>query len=106
MSVAWTIEGEVGKPWDETSKTFEDLGIDGGTLEFPALETDVLSLAISPEDWKTYTRPELGQTVTLKRDGVTFFYGTETNDQATISGSSQIITIEVSGPWWRMDRIE
>lgn len=106
MSVAWTIEGEVGKPWDETSKTFDDIGIDGSTLEFPALETDVLSLAISPEDWKTYTRPELGQTVTLKRDGVTFFYGTVTNDQATISGSSQIITIEVSGPWWWMDRIE
>ena len=106
MSVAWTIEGEASKPWDETSKTFDDLGIDAGSLEFPALETDVLSLTITPDDWRTYTRPELGQIVTLKRDGVIFFYGTVTNDVASITGSTQTITIQVSGPWWWMERIE
>lgn len=106
MSVAWTIEGEASKAWDATSKTLEERDVAEGQLEFSSLDPDILTLTIEPEDWKAYTLPDLGQSVTLKRDGSTFFYGTVTNVQTTVSGSSQTISVEVSGPWWWMERIQ
>jgi len=106
MSVAWTLEGEASKAWDATSKTLEERDVAEGQVEFSSLDPDILTLTIEPEDWKTYTSPDLGQSVTLKRDGSTFFYGTVTNVQPTVSGSSQTISVEVSGPWWWMERIQ
>jgi len=106
MSVEWTLVGEASKDWDTTSQTLEDRNVSEAGIELSSLDSDVLTLTIEPEDWRNYTPPELGQEVTLKRDSSSFFYGTVTNVQATVTGGSQTITVEVSGPWWWMDRIQ
>jgi len=101
----WTIAGDTGKPWDATQRTLAYRGIDGGTLEFRSLDVDTLTLAIVPEDFTTYTMPELGQMIRLYRNGTLFFTGHVTDTPFAVSANAQTISIVVSGAWWWMERI-
>lgn len=101
----WTIQGETGKAWDNTTQTLEFRAIEAAQLSFRSLEADELSLGIIPEDFTTYTAPELGQTVKLYRNGSLFFTGTVTDVQTSITANAQGLSVTVSGPWWWMERV-
>lgn len=105
MPVTWTIEGESGKALDATSRTLEALEIEDARLDFRSVDADELALTISPEDVTTATIPELGQTITLFRDGTRFFHGHVIDMPAQIGNSSQTVSVVVAGPWWWLDRI-
>jgi hypothetical protein len=101
----WTIAGEAAKSWDATQQTLAYRAIDGGTLEFRSLDVDTLTLAIVPEDFTTYTMPELGQLIRLYRNGTLFFTGHVTDTPFAVSANAQTISVVVSGAWWWMERI-
>lgn len=101
----WTIAGETGKAWNATAQTLEYRAVEAGTLAFRSLEADTLTLQAAPEDFKTYTMPELGQIVRLYRNGTLFFTGHVTDTPVSVIAGTQSIAIVVSGPWWWMERI-
>lgn len=103
--MGWTLQGETGKAWDNTTQTLEFRAVDSGQLSFRSLDVDTLTLTVIPEDFRTYTAPELGQTVKLYRNAGLFFTGTVTDVVSTVSGTAQALSIVVSGPWWWMERV-
>lgn len=105
MPVAWTIQGEAGKALDDTVRTLEAVAIDSARLDRRSVDSDELTLTISPQDITAVTIPELGQTITIFRNGSRFFHGHVTGNPASISNSSQTVNVIVSGPWWWLDRI-
>jgi hypothetical protein len=105
MPVAWTIQGEAGKALDATVRTLEAVAIDEARLDRRSVDSDELTLTISPQDVTAVTIPELGQTITIFRNGTRFFHGHVTGNPASISNSSQTVNVIVSGPWWWLDRI-
>lgn len=105
MSIAWTIKGEAGKALDDTVRTVASLGVDSAVIDFRSLTDDILSLAVVTQDITTALLPELGQSVTIYRDGVQFFVGTVTSNPVSIAEGSHAARIEASGPWWWMERI-
>ena len=105
MSIAWTIKGEAGKTLDDTVRTVASLAVDSAVLDFRSLTDDILSLAVVTDDITTALLPELGQSVTIYRDGVQFFVGTVTSNPVSITEGSHAARIEASGPWWWMERI-
>lgn len=105
MSIAWTIKGEAGKALDDTVRTVASLAVDSAVVDFRSLTDDILSLAVVTDDITTALLPELGQSVTIYRDGVQFFVGTVTSNPVTITEGSHAARVEASGPWWWMERI-
>lgn len=101
----WTIEGQASKPWDATPQALEFRAIESAQLSFRSLDVDTLDLGIIPEDFTTYTAPELGQTIKLYRNGSLFFTGTVTDVQTSVTATAQGLTVTVSGPWWWMERV-
>lgn len=101
----WTIQGESGKAWDNTTQTLEFRAIEAAQLSFRSLDVDTLDLGIIPEDFTTYTAPELGQTVKLYRNSTLFFTGTVTDVQTSVTANAQGLSVTVSGPWWWMERV-
>jgi uncharacterized delta-60 repeat protein len=109
MSVSWTLVGEAGKALDATSRTLEQLAIDSANLTFNSLDSDELTLSISPQSLSSTIIPDLKQKVTLYRDSgsgpVRFFTGHVTNVRSIIDSNSEVCNITISGPWWWMERI-
>ena len=101
----WTIAGEAGKAWNATAQTLAYRSIDGGQLDFRSLDADTLTLAIVPEDFTTYTMPELGQVIKLYRNGTLFFTGHVTDAPFSVQGTAQTVSVVVSGAWWWLERI-
>lgn len=104
MAVAWTIQGEAGKDWDETIETFADRLIEDATFEFKNLSTDTFQFQVSSFNIAAETLPELEQKIVVYRDGQRCFTGHVTNKVVRIQPSSQVCIIEVSGPWWWMTK--
>jgi len=50
MQTEWTIEGEAGQGWDETSQSLEYRKITSAKIDFRSLEADELTLAVVVED--------------------------------------------------------
>ena len=97
----WTIQGETGKTLNASVRAFSSLDPTSAKVIFRSLEVDVFSFALEVDDFTVTTNiPELEQSVTLFRDGARFFSGTVTNVRASVRGNSQVIQIDVSGPWW------
>jgi len=106
MPVAWTIKGESGKAFDDSTVTLASQSISGAVVEFRSLEADKLTLDYQLADYvSASTLPELRQSVTIFRDGTRFFTGTVTSVSPKISAASQTVRIVVSGPWWWLERI-
>lgn len=101
----WTIAGEAGKAWNATAQTLAYRAIDGAQLDFRSLDADTLTLAIVPEDFTTYTMPELGQVIKLYRNGTLFFTGHVTDAPFSVQANAQAVSVVVSGPWWWLERI-
>lgn len=105
MPATWTIQGEAGKALNATVRTFEAVAIDDARIDRRSVDADELTLTITPQDVTAVTIPELGQTITIFRNGTRFFHGHVTSNPASISNSSQTVNVIVSGPWWWLDRI-
>jgi hypothetical protein len=105
MPVSWTIKGEAGKALDATTRTLESLAIDSARVDLKSLDTDQLTFSIAPKDVTSATIPELGQTVTLYRDGSKFFHGHVIDNPVSITAGEQSVSVVVAGPWWWLDRI-
>jgi hypothetical protein len=105
MITTWTIAGETGKSWNATALPLAERLIANARLTFRSLAVDELELQIEAQDIGAYTQPELGQKITLFRNGNRFFSGVVTNNPVTFSPQSQSLRIVVSGPWWWMERI-
>ncbi len=101
--MAWTIKGEAGKAMDATLRSPETLRMSSGVLEFQSLAADTFK-------WTAITDnatgagpiiPEVGQKVSLYKDGVRKFYGWAMRPK--LSGNA--VQVEVQGPWWWMEKI-
>lgn len=105
MSVVWTVQGESGKAWDATVRTLEQAQIVGANVAFNSLAADEFSFSVFPQSVSSSTIPDLGQKITLFRNGVRFFHGHVSTAKSSIDASSEQFHIVVSGPWWWMERI-
>jgi hypothetical protein len=105
MAVTWTIVGEAGKALDATSRTLEQLAVSNAKIDFRSLQADEFSFTIFPQTIVGSVIPDLGQTITLYRNGVRFFYGHVSTVRSMMDASSEQIEVVVSGPWWWMERI-
>lgn len=106
MQVTWTIQGESGASLGATSQTLEEYGINQASVSFRSLDIDLFRFAMEVEDHASATLPDIGQTITLFRDGTRFFHGHVTSVVPRITAGSQTITVEVAGPWWWMERVQ
>ncbi len=107
MSVEWSIVGEAGKAVDATPRAPAALQAQGALVSFDSLAADTMT-------WTAWLRskgqavtlvPELGQAITLYRNGVRYFTGTVTGRRITTTAQGPAALITVSGPWWWMDQI-
>ena len=105
MSVAWTLQGQAAKALDATVRSLEALAVDSATLSIKSLDVDEFTFSISPQDVMTATIPELGQTVTLFRNGSRFFHGHVIDNPVTIQAGNQTTSVVVAGPWWWLERV-
>lgn len=102
MAVVWTIKGEAGKAVDETERTLPELQAEGAQAEFRALDSDRLTWTV----WLGNVTegaariPDLGQKITLYRNGVRYFAGNVTGRKPRAAGGRVSVSITVEGPWW------
>ncbi len=106
MPVAWTIKGESGKSFTDSTVTLASQSITSAVCQFRSLEADTLTLDYEVANYASHTTfPELRQSVTLFRDGTRFFTGTVTSVSPRVTSESQSVRVVVSGPWWWLERI-
>lgn len=87
----------MGKAMDATVRDMQAVGAWGVKMSFPDLATDKLTYNITLDtlDGAGAIVPENGQTVTLYRNGVKFFFG-----PCKVRQSGYTITVEVMGGWY------
>ena len=103
MSVI-TIRGEKGKAFGPAEVPFSEVGT-SGSLTFQSTSPDRLTFIVEP---KLITAsgakiPEVGQTMELLIDGRREFVGVVTRAPASWKDDLLSVSIEVSGPWWRLE---
>lgn len=103
----WTVIGEAGKALDETERSVTAIGAGAATLSFESLAPDTLTweVPLEREDATGAILPELGQQVTLRRDGARAFVGNLTGRRLISDGRSPSARLTVSGPWWWLQNI-
>lgn len=106
MAVVWTIAGEIGKALDATPRTLPELQAEGAEVNFTSLESDTLSWDV----WMSSVTdpvllPELGQQLTLFRNGARYFTGTVTGRKPQTSADRYGYGITVEGPLWWLKQI-
>jgi len=107
MSILWTIKGQTGKTVDATTHTLPALQAQGAVVEINSLATDTMSWTVwlATPGQATTLVPDLGQKITLYRDGARYFTGTVTKRRIRFQGGSYSASIVVSGPWWDLAQI-
>ncbi|MCW1885636.1 hypothetical protein OKA04_12930 [Luteolibacter flavescens] len=104
MAVIWTIVGQAGKAVDATPRTLEALSAEGAIVHFESLAPCTMEWGVwlsSLADAAAALIPELGQTITLLRNGSRYFTGTVTGRDPELTPGSYGWQITVSGPvWW------
>lgn len=103
----WTIVGEAGKAVDETPHPLAELQAEDLEPEFNSLEPDRLewSIKFAEPDGSDVIIPELGQQISLLRDGVRQFQGTVVDRRVRLTDDEWIASIVVCGPWWWLDNL-
>ena len=99
-----TIKGELGKSLGPNEVDFSTIGA-SGSLTFQSLSPDKLSFAIEPKliTARGTNIPEVGQSIELFIDGRREFCGIVTRVPASWKDDSMSLSVEVSGPWWRLE---
>lgn len=102
MASFWQVQGQAGKALDATIRDFHTVGSDGrvswvnlgiGTFQWSVEMKDFLGTGVP--------LPEYNQEVTLRRNGVRFFWGTVTS----VRQRGYTVTVVVSDPWWHAEAI-
>jgi hypothetical protein len=101
----WTIQGEVGKSWNDEIKSFKDRKIEDGRFIFQSLDVDEFVFSISSGQLVSEILPDYLQKVIIYRNGERIFIGHVTNRQTYIDSNQQSCSITISGPWWWMERL-
>lgn len=107
MAVVWTIAGQAGKNVDEVPRSLAALQAEGSEINFESLDSDKLTWSVfleRKEDFEDIL-PELGQKITLFRNGARYFTGTVTRRPIRFSGSEYRADVVVEGPWWYLRQI-
>lgn len=105
----WTIIGEVGAALDATPRTLATIGARNARLSLQSLAADVLSWSTPTGDpaGAALVLPDLGQDVSLVKDGTTtVFRGTVSKRRPIYRGGLLHYEIEVQGPWWWLERLQ
>ena len=102
MAVVWTIKGEAGKAVDETERSLPEMQAEGAQVEFRYGDADRLTWTVWLGDVAEGSTliPDLGQKITLCRNGVRYFTGNVTGRKPRAEGGRVSVSITVEGPWW------
>lgn len=102
----WTIQGEVGKSLDATVRSFADINAETAKVTFRSCDADTLVMTQEIDDFASLINvAELGQEISVFRDGFLFFKGNVTSNPTKLSGGKYTVTTVVSGPWWFAENI-
>jgi hypothetical protein len=103
MPASWTVTGASGAAMNATSRTLAEIGAESPKVVFRNLAADVFSWSVMLDGLAAGSEiiPDLGQVVSLFRDGTRFFRGNVTK----VAQRGQRVDIAVSGPWWWLERI-
>lgn len=105
--VTFTIAGQAGKTVDETDHSLEALQAENAVVEFNSLAPDTMSWSVwlkSIDDSATVV-PDLGQFITLKRNGSRYFSGLVTGREPDFSATRLGYHITVENAWWWLAKI-
>ncbi|MCW1884022.1 hypothetical protein OKA04_04730 [Luteolibacter flavescens] len=108
MPVEWTITGQTGKTVDASAHTLADLHAEGAVVSFQSLAADTLEWGVwlsSLGDAAGTLLPDLGQRITLLRNGIRFFTGIVIARDPDLSAGNYGWRIKVSGPWWWLQQL-
>ncbi len=108
MAVEWTIIGQAGKTVDDSERTLAELHAEGAVVNFRSLAADTLEWGVwlaSLAEAAGTLLPDLGQTITLLRNGSRFFTGIVTGRDPDLSATTFGWRITVSGPWWWLQQL-
>lgn len=107
MAAIWTVIGESGKDLDATERSVEAIGAAESSVAFRSLAADKWTWTVPLEDATAAGAilPQLGQKVTLNRDGSRFFEGWVTGRRVVANGRAPSARITVSGPWWWLSQL-
>ena len=108
MAVVWTIVGQAGKTVDASEHTLADLRAQGAMVHFTSLAADTMEWSVwlnSLAEAAGALLPDLGQRITLLRNGSRFFTGIVTGRDPDLSSTVFGWRITVSGPWWWLQQL-
>lgn len=107
MAIVWTIAGEAGKAVDATERTLPELQAEGATVEFRSADSDRLTWTvwINNISGSSAIIPDIGQKITLFRNGARYFTGNVTNPRKRVSAGRIEVLVTVEGPWWWLKRM-
>lgn len=107
MAIEWTITGQAGKTVDETAHTLAALHAQNAIVTFNSLASDTMTWSIwleSPAQADVLV-PDLGQTITLLRNGTRYFTGLVTGRDPSFSAGEFSYQITVENAWWWLRQI-
>lgn len=99
MSVAWTLRRANGQ-----ERSLADWGISDATLRLINLGLDTLELKFGRTDMLASLPFDPDETLVLLRDGTICFRGRITGEKRGAYGSTEGITLVLSGPWWYLKK--
>lgn len=99
--VSWTLEYDNGVSTEE--KSLEAWGIKAPTISLLSQDIDRLTFTVSVEDMFEDPPFDFETTVTLKRDGVTWFVGVVQQPDAIGTDQEEILRYEALGPWYWLE---
>ena len=107
MAVEWVITGQTGKAVDETEHSLEQLQAEGAVVSFNSLAPDTMrwSVWLGKRSEVSLVVPDLGQWITLWRDGVRYFTGIVTGRDPDFSAGRFAYHITVENAWWWLKQI-
>lgn len=94
MAVVWKLNGQ----------TLADLGVEGLARQITNQLDDRLTFRIPGDSFADPTFA-YGATVTLTRDNVTVFTGTNRTIPRTAAAAAEGISYEIAGPWYELRRV-
>ena len=107
MPVEWVITGQAGKAVDETEHSLEQLQAEGAVVSFNSLAPDTMRWFVWMKDVSEAAElvPELGQWITLWRNGVRYFTGIVTGRDPDFGASRRGYAIIVENAWWWLKQL-
>lgn len=90
--------------WQINGQTFSDRQLTGVKAQFISQASDIVTFS-HVADYDTDPIFSNGETVTILRDGATWFKGTCTAIRRRANASTERIHYTISGPWWQLEQV-